>query len=172
MKCRQLLTRISHEWLQRDTGRVSVQPLDAALANWSGVPTGVCNYSQSLQPRPPRRTQRRCLLLRSLRLPARKPRQPHEHCSRRAGRHPGTARLRFREIVHAATPLARVPRAFRLSRRMPITSLPRNSRRRTRPQLPLRRLQEILPPRRFTPAREVRKARRWPGLPRRLCGCP
>jgi uncharacterized protein len=40
------LCRIFDEWVQRDVGRVFVQQFDAALANWTGQPAGVCVFSE------------------------------------------------------------------------------------------------------------------------------
>jgi uncharacterized protein len=39
------LCRIFDEWVQRDVGRVFVQHFDAALANWTGNPAGICVFS-------------------------------------------------------------------------------------------------------------------------------
>jgi uncharacterized protein len=46
MEFGEFLTRIFDEWVQRDIGRVYVQQFDAALANWSGAPAGVCVFSK------------------------------------------------------------------------------------------------------------------------------
>lgn len=42
----QFLCTIFDEWVQRDVGRVFVQQFDAALANWTGQPAGVCIFSE------------------------------------------------------------------------------------------------------------------------------
>lgn len=42
----EFLCRIFDDWVQRDVGRVFVQQFDAALANWSGQPAGVCVFSE------------------------------------------------------------------------------------------------------------------------------
>ena len=39
------LCRIFDEWVQRDVGKVFVQHFDAALANWTGRPAGICVFS-------------------------------------------------------------------------------------------------------------------------------
>ena len=39
------LIGIFDEWVQRDVGRVFVQHFDAALANWTGNPAGICVFS-------------------------------------------------------------------------------------------------------------------------------
>lgn len=41
------LCDIFDEWVQRDVGRVFVQQFDAALANWTGQPAGVCVFSEN-----------------------------------------------------------------------------------------------------------------------------
>ena len=65
---------------------------------------------------------------------------------------------------HAAAVLPRLRRALRLPRRLPQGPLHRHARRRARPQLPLRRLQGVLPPRRRARARmcELLRAGRAP----------
>lgn len=40
------LCAIFDEWVQRDVGRIFVQQFDAALANWTGHPAGVCIFSE------------------------------------------------------------------------------------------------------------------------------
>ncbi|MCD1294144.1 anaerobic sulfatase maturase [Methanocella sp. CWC-04] len=39
------LKAIFDEWVRRDVGRVFVQTFDVALANWAGVPSGLCIFS-------------------------------------------------------------------------------------------------------------------------------
>lgn len=39
------LCAVYDEWVQRDVGRLFVQIFDATLANWAGVPPGVCSLS-------------------------------------------------------------------------------------------------------------------------------
>jgi uncharacterized protein len=39
------LIAVFDEWVRRDVGRVFVQMFDAALANWSGAPPGLCVFS-------------------------------------------------------------------------------------------------------------------------------
>ncbi|HSJ56551.1 MAG TPA: anaerobic sulfatase maturase [Anaerolineae bacterium] len=41
------LTRIFDEWVRRDVGSVYVQHFDAALANWLGLPAGVCAFQET-----------------------------------------------------------------------------------------------------------------------------
>ncbi len=41
------LCRVFDEWVQRDVGKVFVQQFDAALANWTGNPAGVCVFSEN-----------------------------------------------------------------------------------------------------------------------------
>lgn len=43
----QFLVTIFDEWIQHDVGKVFVQQFDAALANWSGQPAGVCIFSEN-----------------------------------------------------------------------------------------------------------------------------
>jgi uncharacterized protein len=42
----QFLITIFDEWIRHDVGRVFVQQFDAALANWSGEPAGVCVFTE------------------------------------------------------------------------------------------------------------------------------
>jgi uncharacterized protein len=41
------LCAIFDEWIRRDVGTVFVQQFDAALANWTGLPAGVCVFSEN-----------------------------------------------------------------------------------------------------------------------------
>jgi anaerobic sulfatase-maturating enzyme len=159
MEFGEFLTRIFDEWVQRDIGRVYVQQFDAALANWSGAPAGVCVFSKDCG--------------RALAVEHNGDVYSCDHyvypryklgnlMNTALGELVDTAaaaRLRLREIRHAPALLPRVPRAFRLSRRVSQTPLPQNSRRRPRPQLPLRRLQKILYAHRLAHAHDVRPAR-------------
>jgi len=43
----QFLCTVFDEWVQRDVGKIFVQHFDAALANWSGQPAGVCIFSEN-----------------------------------------------------------------------------------------------------------------------------
>jgi uncharacterized protein len=43
----QFLIAIFDEWVQRDVGKVFVQQFDAALANWTGEPAGVCIFNEN-----------------------------------------------------------------------------------------------------------------------------
>lgn len=43
----EFLCQIFDEWVQHDVGRVFVQQFDAALANWTGEPAGVCIFSEN-----------------------------------------------------------------------------------------------------------------------------
>lgn len=40
------LCRIFDDWVAHDVGRVFVQQFDAALANWAGLPPGICVFSE------------------------------------------------------------------------------------------------------------------------------
>ena len=41
------LTTVFDEWVRRDVSRVYVQMFDVALANWVGVPSGLCVHSRT-----------------------------------------------------------------------------------------------------------------------------
>ncbi len=41
------LITIFNEWVRQDVGKVFVQHFDAALANWSGEPAGICVFSEN-----------------------------------------------------------------------------------------------------------------------------
>ncbi len=43
----EFLRRIFDEWVQRDVGKIFIQQFDAALANWTGNPAGVCVFSEN-----------------------------------------------------------------------------------------------------------------------------
>lgn len=43
----QFLITIFDEWVQHDVGKIFVQQFDAALANWTGHPAGVCIFSEN-----------------------------------------------------------------------------------------------------------------------------
>ena len=41
------LIQIFDEWVQHDVGKVFVQQFDAALANWTGQPSGICVFNEN-----------------------------------------------------------------------------------------------------------------------------
>lgn len=43
----EFLSHIFDEWVNHDVGKIFVQQFDAALANWSGQPAGVCIFSEN-----------------------------------------------------------------------------------------------------------------------------
>ena len=79
---------------------------------------------------------------------------------------PQAAAVRARQARHPAALLPRVRRPLRLPRRLPQGPLHLHPRRRARAQLPLPRLQALLPPRRPADADHGRAAETWP-RPRR-----
>ena len=79
------------------------------------------------------------------------------------------AAVRARQARDAAAVLRRVRRALRLPRRLPEGPVHRDTRRRARAELPVRRLQGLLPPRR--PAHAVHGRAAAPAAARRPRSC-
>ena len=104
------------------------------------------------------RAHRRPLLVRPLRRAAPPAREHQGAAHARARRLAAAGRLRARQARHAAALLPRVRRALRLPRRLPEGPLHHDARRRAGAQLPLRRLQALLPPRRPADADHGRAA--------------
>ena len=157
---RPLPVDVFEEWVRRDVGTVYVQMFDVALANWVGEPPSLCIHSET------------CGIALALEHTGDlyscdhfvEPKLP-------AGQHPRNAHARARRVAAAAPlrtgqarPLPRLlPRvrcALRLPRRVPQGPLHLDTRRRARPQLPVRGLQVVLPPRRPADAINVGTARR------------
>ena len=142
------LCAIFDEWVRKDVGRTFVQLFDVSLELWSGMEASLASSASN------------CGAALAI-----------EHCGdlyscdhfvypeNRLGNimesplaelvgSRAAAALRRGQGVHAAQILPRVRRALRLQRRVPQASLPHHSRRRAGPELPLRRLQDVLPPHR------------------------
>ena len=96
----------------------------------------------------------RPLLLRSLRRAGLQAGQHQGAPDARSGRLAATAAVRARQARHAAAVLPRVRRALRVSRRLPEGPLHHDARRGPRAQLPLPRVQGVLPPRRRSDAHD------------------
>ncbi len=165
------LIDVFEEWVRRDVGEVYVQMFDVALANWVGEPPSLCVHSET------------CGLALAL-----------EHTGdlyscdhfvepkHKLGNITMTSMLELvdspqqrqfgldkRETLAAVLP--RVRRSLRLSRRLPQGPLHPDARRRAGPQLPLRGLQGVLPPRRRSDADDEHRSWRRTGRPRRSSGC-
>ena len=142
------LIDVFEEWVRRDVGEVYVQMFDVALANWVGEPPSLCIHSET------------CGLALALEHTGDlyscdhfvEPRYKLGNITRdahaRARRLAAAAAVRAGQARHAAAVLPRLRRALRLPRRLPQGPLHLDPGRRARPQLPLRRLQGLLPPRR------------------------
>ena len=142
------LIDVFEEWVRHDIGEVYVQMFDVSLANWVGEPPGLCVHSET------------CGLALALEHtgdlyscdhfvePAYKLGNITETHDARARRLAAAAAVRARQARRAAAVLPRLRRPLRLPRRLPQGPLHRDARRRARPELPLRRLQGLLPPRR------------------------
>ncbi len=152
------LVDVFEEWVRRDVGEVYVQMFDVALANWVGEPPGLCVHSET------------CGLALALEHTGDLYSCDHfveprhllgnitEHRMLELVASPQQRRVRARQARDAAALLPRVRRAFRLSWRLPQGPLHAHTRRRAGPQLPVPRLQGVLPPRRPTDANDGRAA--------------
>ena len=154
------LIDVFEEWVRRDVGEVYVQMFDVALANWVGEPPGSAS-TRDVRPRARARAHRRRLLVRPLRraaLPARE--HQRRRCAsssprRSSGSSASTSATRCRSSAASATCASPATAAAR-------RTASSDARRRARPQLPLRRLQGVLPPRRPADADDGAAARRRP----------
>ena len=152
------LIDVFEEWVRRDVGEVYVQMFDVALANWVGEPPGLCIHSET------------CGLALALehtgdlyscdhfvepKYKLGNIRETHmlELVASQQQRQFG---LDKRETLPQLLP--RLRRPLRLPRRLPQGPVHRDARRRAGPQLPLRRLQGLLPPRRPADADHGRAA--------------
>ena len=142
------LIDVFEEWVRRDVGEVYVQMFDVALANWVGEPPGLCVHSET------------CGLALALEHtgdlyscdhfvePRHKLGNIRETHMLELVASPQQRAVRARQARHAAAALPRLRRPLRLPRRLPEGPVHRDAGRRAGPQLPLRRLQGLLPPRR------------------------
>ena len=142
------LIGVFEEWVRRDVGTVYVQMFDVALANWVGEPSGLCVHSKT------------CGL--ALALEHNGDLYSCDHFVEPAYRlgniaetpmieliaSPQQQQVRPGQVRRPAALLPRVRRALCLPRRLPQGSLYPYPRRRAGPELPVRRLQAVLPPRR------------------------
>ncbi len=154
------LIDVFEEWVRRDVGEVYVQMFDVALANWVGEPPGLCVHSET------------CGLALALEHTGDlyscdhfvEPRyklgniKEHRMLDLVASQQQRQFGLDKRETLPAVLP--RLRRPLRLPRRLPQGPVHPHPRRRGGPQLPLPRLQGVLPPRRRTDALHGRAAAR------------
>ena len=147
---------VFEEWVRRDIGEVYVQMFDVALANWHGEPPTLCIHSETCGT--------------ALALEHNGDLYSCDHFVEEAYRLGNIAEtpmadlvalrpaagLRARQARHPARLLPRLRRPLRLPRRLPQGPLHPDAGRRARPQLPVRRLQGLLPPRRPADADDVR----------------
>ena len=156
------LIDVFEEWVRRDVGEVYVQMFDVALANWVGEPPSLCVHSETCGLGARARAHRRRLLLRPLRRAEAQAREHPDDPPARPGRLAAAAAVRARQAGDAPAVLPRLRRALRLPRRLPEGPLHRDACRRAGPELPLRRLQGVLPPRRRADADDGGAAGRGP----------
>ena len=160
------LIEVFEEWVRRDIGAVYVQMFDTALANFYGEPRRDVRARRDLRHPAGPGAHRRPVLLRPLRrarLPARQhQRQAHAGPDRPAP----AAAVRAGQARHADPLLPRLRCPVRLQRRLPQGPVRHLALRRTRPALPVPRLQELLPPRPAPMQAMFSAAARRPG-PRR-----
>ena len=142
------LIDVFEEWVRRDVGEVYVQMFDVALANWVGEPPSLCIHSETCGRALALEHTGDLVLLRPLRRARLQARQHQRDPHARPGRLTPATAVRPRQARHAAPILPRVRRPLRLPRRLPEGSLHHHARWRAGPQLPLRRLQGLLPPHR------------------------
>ena len=144
------LSAIFDEWVRHDVGTVFVQTFEAALRNWLGMESsGMCVFNETCGTGLAIEHNGDLLLLRPLRRAELSPRQHQRKPHDRAGGIAAATQVRSGQVRCAAPILPGVRRALRLPRRVPQESFHRHARRRAGSQLPLRRLQAILPPHRF-----------------------
>ncbi len=152
------LIDVFEEWVRQDVGEVYVQMFDVALANWVGEPPSLCIHSET------------CGL--ALALEHTGDLYSCDHFVEPRHKLGNIRETRMLELVSSQqqrqfgldkrdTPpslLPRVRRPLRLPRGLPEGPLHLHARRRARPQLPLCRLQGVLPSRRPSDAVHGRAA--------------
>ena len=111
---------------------------------------------EKLRPRRRGRAQRGRVQLRPLRLSRVQAGQPAQRVVRLDGRFTGPESVRGGEIRDPSALLPGVPRRICVPRRVPEAPVSADAGRRTRPELPLRRLPPFLPAYRFAHADHVR----------------
>ena len=160
------LIDVFEEWVRRDVGEVFVQMFDVALANWSASRPACASTRRPAGPRSRWSTTATCT-------PATTSSSPDyllgnisetpmaELVASEQQRGFGLAK---RDTLPAVLPLVR--RALRLPRRLPQGPVHRDARRRARAELPLRRLQGLLPPRRPSRCGDVGRCCARGGRPR------
>ena len=143
------LIDVFEEWVRRDVGEVYVQMFDVALANWVGEPPGLCVHSRDVRARARARAHRRPLLVRPLRRAALQARQHHASSTCSSSSPPTSSGS------SGSTSATRSPAtAANATCGSPATAAARRTGSSRRPtaspglQLPLHRLQGVLPPRR------------------------
>ena len=156
------LIDVFEEWVRRDVGEVYVQMFDVALANWFGEPPFALRPLRDVRAGARARAHRRSLLLRPLRRARLPARQHPRDAPARAGRLGPATAVRARQARDPAAVLPRLRRPLRLPRRVPEGQVHRHARRRAGPQLPLCRLQGLLPPPRPAHEGHVHAARPGP----------
>ena len=149
------LIGVFEEWVRRDIGEVYVQMFDVALANWHGEPPTLCIHSETCGT--------------ALALEHNGDLYSCDHFVEEGYRLGNITETPMAELVASeqqrsfglakrdtpAALLPRVRRPLRLPRRLPEGSLHRDARRRARAQLPVRRVQGVLRPRRPADADDV-----------------
>ena len=152
------LVGVFEEWVRRDVGEVFVQMFDVALANWYGEPSGLCVHSETCGTALAMEFNGDVYACDHFVEPAYLRGNIARAPPRRARRLPGAAAVRAGQARRPAAVLPRVRRALRLPRRLPQGPLHDDAGRRAGAQLPLPRLQDLLPPRRRAAAAHVRTA--------------
>ena len=142
------LIGVFEEWVRRDVGEVYVQMFDVALANWYGEPAGLCVHSPTCGTALAMEHNGDVYACDHFVEPGYLLGNIRRAAAGRAGRLAEAALLRPRQARPAAALLPRVRRALRLPRRLPQGPLHHDPRRRAWAELPLRRLQGLLPSRR------------------------
>ena len=156
------LAGVFDEWVGRDVGETFVQMFDVALANWYGEPAGLCVHSATCGSALAMEWNGDVYACDHFVEPGYLRGNIAERPLTELVDSPEQRRFGQDKLDTLPQLLPRVRRALRLPRRLPQGPLHRDPRRRARPQLPLRRLQGLLPPRRRAPAAHVRAAARRP----------
>ena len=161
------LATVFDEWVRNDVGRVFVQTFEAAVANWAGMPSsGLCVFDETCG--------RGVALEHNGDLyscdhyvdPELPSRQHHRDPDRGSRRRRAPAHIRSRQTRLPTRVLPQLRRALRLPGRVPEEPIHDDTRRRAGLELPVRRLQALLPTHRPPDETDAGGAALWPSCSR------
>ena len=156
------LIDVFEEWVRRDVGNVYVQMFDVALANWYGEPPGLCIHCETCGNALALEHNGDLYSCDHFVEPDYLLGNIAEHDMLDLVASPRQRQFGLDKLDTLPAVLPGVRRALRLPRRLPEGPLHLHARRRARAQLPLRRIQGVLPPHRRADAHDVRPAARGP----------